>query len=818
MATPVRCLAAVLQRDQGKAEMNSMFASTAQARGAAMPKHGTRPNATIWIAYGVMGILLAGFLARLMFHEDHYWPLVDGWGVAGFELIVSGLCLARGLVRRSGRTVALVLGAALLAWSMGDVAFTVESLAGATPSTPSLADAFHLAFFPFAYVALVLFMRGETRQLTTPTWLDSAVAGLGAAAVCAAFAFPTLLRLAGGNSLQVATNVAYPIADLLLLFLVVGGTAMLSGRRKAPWLLLAAGMAVNIAGDTSALFGSSVGATRVGSAVNAVAWPISILLMSMAVWLRPGASSPFAHQRPTGFVLPGLAAVSGLVILSVGTLHQMAPVAIGLAIATLVVVGIRLALSAKRLRSLTEKRYQQSVTDDLTGLGNRRSLLQILDAFFAEEVGAPTPERNLAFLFVDLNHFKELNDSFGHPAGDEVLKQLGARLKASLRGSDTLIRFGGDEFAVLLMDADAQYATTIAQGLTDSLAEPFLLDAVSTRIGASIGIALAPADATDSAGLMWCADVAMYRAKSGDLPFALFEHEQDFDGGGSRLRLAEELRLAIEDDDLVLHYQPQLDLRSGEISTVEALVRWSHPRLGLVPPIKFLPVAEEAGLMGPLTKWVLEQALEQCAAWRAADRRISVSVNISATNLLDDGFIDLIRDLLERYELSADALILEITETSIITQFDRVRLVIEKLRDRGLVVSVDDFGAGFTSLAYLSTLAVGELKLDRTFITPLANGEREREAQLVRATIELGHALGLRVVAEGIEDEATLTLLSEFGCDLAQGYFIDVPKPANELTFLQRAQAGHGSVSALPRQHDRAHRRPLQKVSSASAR
>ena len=173
----------------------------------------------------------------------------------------------------------------------------------------------------------------------------------------------------------------------------------------------------------------------------------------------------------------------------------------------------------------------------------------------------------------------------------------------------------------------------------------------------------------------------------------------------------------------MLHYQPQLDLRSGEISTVEALVRWPHPRLGLVPPLKFLPVAEEAGLMGALTKWVLEQALEQCAAWRVAGRRMSVSVNVSATNLLDAGFTDLVRELLERHELPADALVLEITETSIITEFERSKLVIEKLRDLGLVVSIDDFGAGFTSLAYLSSLAVGELKLDRTFITPLATGE-----------------------------------------------------------------------------------------------
>jgi diguanylate cyclase len=818
-AIAVRALLKLLQLGREAVEMKpDMSASTAQAPSAAIPKHGTRPRATIWIAYGVMGILLAGYLARLVFHGEHYWPLVDGWMVAGFELIVSGLCLAKGLVQRSGRTVALVLGVGLLSWSMGDVAFTVESLGGATPSIPSLADAFHLGFFPLAYVAVVLFMRGETRKLTTPSWLDSAVAGLGAAAVCATFAFPTLLRLAGGNPLEVATNAAYPVADLLLLFLVVGGTAMLSGRRKAPWLLLAAGMAVNIAGDTSALFGSSVGATRVGSAVNAVAWPISILLMSMAVWLRPGSSSPFAHQRPTGFVLPGLAAVSGLAILVFGTLHHTGQIATGLATATLILVGIRLALSARSLRSLTEKRYEQSMTDDLTGLGNRRYLFHILDAFFADQGGAPRPERSLAFLFVDLRHFKELNDSFGHPAGDEVLRQLGARLEASLRGSDTLIRFGGDEFAVLLLDADADYAKAIARKVTAGLEEPFVLDAVSPRISASIGIALAPSDATDTAGLMWCADVAMYRAKSGDSPFALYEHEQDFDGGGNHLRLAEELRVAIAKGDLALHYQPQLDLSSNEVSAVEALVRWPHPRLGLVPPLKFLPVAEEAGLMGPLTKWVLEQALEQCAAWRVAGRRLSIAVNVSATNLLDVGFIDLIRELLERYELSADALVLEITETSIITEFERSRIVIEKLRDLGLVVSIDDFGAGFTSLAYLSSLAVAELKLDRTFITPLASGETEREAQLVRATIDLGHALGMRVVAEGVEDEATLTLLSDFGCDLIQGYLIDVPRPANELTFRQRAEASTAPMAALARQQDRVHVRPLQKVSSASAR
>jgi diguanylate cyclase (GGDEF)-like protein len=707
--------------------------------------------------------------------------------VDGFELLASVLCLSRALVRRPGRIAALVLGLALLSWSLGDVVLRVESLGGATPPTPSLADIFYLGFYPWAYIGIVLFMRGDTRRLTTPSWLDGIIAGLGAAAVVAAFAFHGLLQLTGQSKLEVLTNLAYPVGDTLLLFLVVGGTVVLSGRRKTPWLLLATGIAINIAGDTANLFGSSIGASRGGAIANTVAWPISILLISMAVWVRPGRSDPSAPQRPPGFLLPGLAAVAALAILVVGPLSETSRIAIGLATATLMVVGVRLVLSARSLRTLTQKRYRQSVTDDLTGLANRRHLFNILDAFFADEADAP--ERELAFLFVDLNRFKELNDAFGHSAGDEVLKQLAARLKASVGSSDTLIRLGGDEFAVVLMDAGADHATEVAKRLTASLDEPFTLEAVCPRLSASIGISLAPTDANDSAGLVSCGDVAMYRAKERRSPFVLYEHEEDFDGGGNRLRMADELRASIEQGELVLHYQPLLDLGNDEITTYEALLRWPHPRLGLIPPLKFLPLAEEAGLMPALTAWVLEQALAQCAAWRVAGRPVSVAVNISATNLLDTGFIGLIQDLLKRHDLPTNALILELTETSIITDFERSKLVIEQLQDLGIVVSIDDFGAGFTSLAYLSSLAVGELKLDRTFLAPPAAEEAENSAQLVRATIELGHTLGLRVVAEGVEDAATLSMLSDLGCDLVQGYFIARPGPPDELTSPPNAKA-----------------------------
>ncbi len=756
-----------------------MFVAASQRRPGAACWRRNHARTAIWIVYGTLGAVLAAYLALLLLDPGHqYSTLVDGWLIVAVELVASGLCLARGLLWRSGRPVALTLGAGLLAWSLGDLALTIESLGGSTPPTPSAADAFYLAFFPLAYVAVVLFVRQQLSQLSTPSWLDGAVAGFGAAAVCAAFAFDSVLRLSGGGALAVAVKLAYPIGDLLLLVLVVGSTAVLTGRRKAAWFLLATGMGVNVAGDTFGLLGSSTGASEV---VTAMAWPTAILVMSLAVWLPAGRPDPVALPKPPGFLLPGLAAASGLMVLVVGTLHHPHPVAVALATATLLLVGIRLALSVSGLRTLTLERQRMSLTDHLTGLGNRRYLFDVLDSFFAGGLDPLVPHHRLAFLFIDLNRFKEINDSFGHPAGDEILRQLGARLAGSLKASDALLRIGGDEFAVVLIDADADHAVTIAQRLSDSLAEPFVLDAVRPRIGASIGIALAPADATDSAGLVRCADVAMYRAKTGGSPVELYE--KDLDNRGDRLHLAEELRRAIDEGQLVVHYQPQLDLRSGEISAVEALVRWAHPTLGMIPPLNFLPLAEEADLMGALTASVLTQALGQCADWRAAGYRMTVSVNVSKTNLLDDGFTRSVQNLLERHRLPADVLVLEITETGIMTEFERSKLVIQQLRDLGLVVSIDDFGAGFTSLAHLSNLSVGELKLDRTFITPLATREKTSDLDLVRATIELGHALGLRVVAEGIEDQATLDLLSDLGCDLVQGYFIATPKPANRLAF-----------------------------------
>ena len=741
-----------------------------------------RRSRRAWTAYGVLGALLVVYLVAVLSRNmNQQWAWLDGWSVCAFEVVASGLCIARGLARQTGRAAPLLLGFGLLSWAIGDFFLNVESIGGATPTTPSVADLFYLLFYPLAYIATVQLLQKALGRKARPNWLDGVVAGLGAAALCAAFAFGSIQMLTGGSALATATNLAYPIGDLLLLSLVIGGTVLLSGRGTRPWYFLAGGLIVIVFGDTFNLVHTSKLATQFGSDFNAIAWPTAILLISMSVWLPSRHLDPLEPEKTAGFSLPGIAAASSLVILVVGTQNGVSNVSIGLSIATLLTVGARLAISAHRLRVLTEERHRQAHTDELTGLGNRRQLTHVLDTFFADQADDPDAVRDLAFLFVDLNHFKEINDSFGHPAGDELLRQIGPRLVRAVGSSGSVVRLGGDELAVVLMDADAHDAEAVAQRIQAEIKEPFELQKISATVGASIGIAMVPANATNGTSLLWCADVAMYRAKLSQLEYVFFD--ESLDGGVDQPKLLDELRAAIDQGNFVLHYQPQLDLRTGEILAVEALIRWPHPTLGLVPPLQFLPLAEEAGLMRPLTAWVLNEAIGQCAQWRVDGTELAVSVNISTSNLLENGFVELVEELLARHDLPAYDLVIEITETTIINDFAKSQRVIQRLRDMGIVVSIDDFGAGFTSLAYLSSLAVGELKLDRAFIVGLANQGDGRDLELVRATINLGHEMGLRVVAEGIEDLETLDLLSDLGCDLAQGYYISRPTPADKLSF-----------------------------------
>ncbi len=744
------------------------------------PPPAAQMSGPLKVVYLVMAVLLVAYVISAVVRQNvDSWPIVDNWGVAVFELVGSGLCIARAFVGRErtlgARLVPLLLGTAVLTWSLGD--FVIAANPDAS-TVPMLANVIYLCFYPLAYIGVMLLLQLNLREFSREAWLDGLIAGLGAAAFCAVFLFHSVLQSAGGPTDVVATNLAYPIGDLLLLALVIAGTTVLPGRRRLPWMLLAVGLGLNTLGDTANLFASGLGATHVGAVADAIAWPCSILLVSVSVWVSPRSSGLLVGTPGPSFTLPVLACVGSMAMLFVGAVHHISLPALILALATLAAAGVRAALSVKSLQQLTADKHRQAITDQLTTLANRRALFELLDALEQEHKNTGE-RRQLACLFVDLNRFKEVNDSFGHSVGDDLLHQLGERLKGTLRENDMLARLGGDEFVVTLLDADSELGAMTAQRIGARLQEPFQLGPVRAQIGASIGIAVAPNDATDGSDLLRCADLAMYRAKVEGQPFAVYNEE--LDGRGNRMGLVEDLRSAIFGRGLELHYQPQIEFNTGTIVALEALVRWNHPRLGYVPPLEFLPLAEDAELMDPLTELVLDMALAQCARWHAAGSNVTVSVNLSSTNLHNPKLAEVVRQTLARHRLPASALVLEVTETTAITDFECSQQTIRGLRDLGLVVSVDDFGAGFTSLAYLSSLAVDELKLDRSFIHGLASASNARNQALVRSTIELAHALGLRVVAEGIEDEACFELLSALGSDLAQGYLISRPRPAAEI-------------------------------------
>ncbi|MEA2681842.1 MAG: hypothetical protein QOK05_170 [Chloroflexota bacterium] len=416
----------------------------------------------------------------------------------------------------------------------------------------------------------------------------------------------------------------------------------------------------------------------------------------------------------------------------------------------------------------------QALHDGVTGLPNRAMLLDVMDR---ELMAATRDKRACGLLVMDIDDFKHVNDRLGHDAGDQLLVDCAARIKRTLDPQDTLARLSGDEFAILPFDArDVETVIATAARVTASLDEPFMVAGISVRASVSIGIALFPDHALDASTLMRRADVAMYVAKQSHSGYAVYSVGQE-ENLGRRMTLLGELREAIASNEIVLYYQPQIDMRDGHTVGMEALVRWTHPRFGLVPPSEFIPAAEASDLIGPLTRWILNEALRQLQTWEAQGVRLNASVNISAANLLDPGLPTLVGDLLHVWTIPAQRLTLEITETTVIST--DVDDTLRQLRALGIGLSIDDFGTGYASLTYLRRLPVTELKLDRSFVGTMATNADD--ATIVKPAISLGHNLGLRVVAEGVEDEPTWAMLAAFDCDLAQGYYMARPMPSSEV-------------------------------------
>ena len=431
------------------------------------------------------------------------------------------------------------------------------------------------------------------------------------------------------------------------------------------------------------------------------------------------------------------------------------------------------------MRRHAEAKAYEASHDALTGLGNRSLLQETAARTIAADADRGTQS---ALLILDLDHFKEINDTLGHAAGDLLLSQVAHRIAGAVPHADAVCRLGGDEFAVLLGGiAVAADADALAAELLRVLAEPVVFDGLRLSVEGSVGVACYPEDADSFDDLLKRADVALYQAKQSRGTFAHYSVERD-ESSLHRMALAAELRTALTEDQLVVHFQPQYDLRSGTLTGAEALVRWQHPKRGLLPPSEFISAVEHSGLIRSFTLAVLEKATAEAAAWCDSGRAMSVAVNLSARNLLDRELPADVARVLQRHGLAPERLVLEITETTMMSELDVVEDVLAQLRSLGVELSVDDFGTGYSSLALLQRVRVNEVKVDRSFVAGLSTSENDRA--LVRATVQLAHSLGARTVGEGVEDEALAGVLRELGCDRAQGYHLGRPMPAAELRTL----------------------------------
>jgi diguanylate cyclase (GGDEF)-like protein len=436
----------------------------------------------------------------------------------------------------------------------------------------------------------------------------------------------------------------------------------------------------------------------------------------------------------------------------------------------------------------------QALHDALTGLPNRELFRDRIDQAIRS---SRRSGESAVVMIMDLDHFKEINDTLGHHHGDLLLQEVSRRLQAALRDSDTVARLGGDEFGVLLPRvATSQDATAVAGELLVGLREPFVLEGMRLEIDASVGIALHPVHGEDVETLNQRADIAMYSAKQSGRGYAIFEPELDRHSP-RRLALAGGLRSAINQGEITLYYQPKADLRSGRIVGVEALARWDHPEFGIVGPSEFVPIAEQTGLITPLTSHVLDVALRQIREWSDNGLELTIAVNLSARSFLDTHLAVEIPRLLARWDVRAEQLELEITESMLMTDPVRAEATLARLSQIGLTLSVDDFGTGYSSLANLKRLPVDVIKIDKSFVMEMAVDASD--AAIVRSTIDLAHNLGLRVVAEGVESEDAWRHLEALGCDYAQGYYLSRPLPADAATRLirERGTAREATPPAL---------------------
>jgi diguanylate cyclase (GGDEF)-like protein len=453
-----------------------------------------------------------------------------------------------------------------------------------------------------------------------------------------------------------------------------------------------------------------------------------------------------------------------------------------LVVGLLLLWGTLLAIVAgasQRLRRQAAEKEEQALSDGLTGLPNRTMFQNLIEAAMT---GIGRRKKMGVVMLMDLDRFKDVNDTLGHHNGDLLLQRIGSRLHSVLRDTESVARLGGDEFAILLPEvADRQSVVPVVRRVLKVLEEPVVVGGLALQCEGSIGIAIFPEHGTTVESVMRAADVAMYMAKENRSGYEFYDqrrHEHRHDAG--RLALIGELRRAMDETELVLYYQPKVDLATGRVTGVEALARWHHPERGLLSPDEFIPLAERSNLLRPMTLYLLDSALRQCNAWRTRGLEVSVAVNLSMQNLIDLRLPNDLARLLTSWRLPPGSLELEITESTIMADHRRAMTILHRMNKMGVALTVDDFGTGYSSLAYLQSLPVSSIKIDKSFILTMA--EDPGNATIVQSTIDLGHNLGLTVVAEGVENAESYNKLASLGCDFAQGYFLSRPLSPEKAT------------------------------------
>ena len=677
------------------------------------------------------------------------------------------------------------LSVALVSWNIGQFLWMYDELVRRDRPFPSLADVFLVVFPIVACAALMQFWNRGGRQVRSLILLDGLIVAGSLFIVSWLTVMGPIYDTGTASRLEIFLSLAYPVLDVVVVTVASVVLVSADSSQRVVATLLTVGLVCMAVADTGYAYLSAQREYFSGALVDTW-WVAGLLLLTVAAAL--GREAP--PDVPTEAEMPGWASVllpfaplmiAGAVLsANPPGPATMAPVLVA-GVLLVIVVLTRQFLAVQLSRRLLATVAEQALRDPLTGLGNRALFTDRLD--HALQIRARSGSA-VGLLILDLDDFKVVNDTLGHAAGDELLRQAGRRIAAAVRVGDTVARLGGDEFAVIV-EGDGVLPERTARRLVEAFDDPVAVEGHALAMGVSVGLAVADSAALSAEELLRQADLAMYAAKrssrasvrrrAGGRPdLAEFGGEED--------QLVQQLRDAVERQELSLVYQPKFHLASGAMVGVEALLRWPHPQRGIITPDEFLPIVRRNALIEPVTQFVIETALDDARDWRAAGLDIPVAVNLFPPSLAAPALPDRLGRALAERGLDSSALTVEITEDVLLDDIDLTRSVLRELRERGISVAIDDFGSGYSALWYLRDLPVDEVKLDRGFIAPVTGDPRA--GAVARAVIDLAHVLLMKTVAEGVENLDTANWLRRHGCDIVQGYYFSPPLTATELLSL----------------------------------